>query len=156
MSYLARVAATTTLAAGTLLSSGVGHADPEPALPPPSCSVPDEVVGKFLILRGTTPSVPLAPPDHSMVVVRFPTADMLQYMVVGTGVWHDGNYTYTVPEPGQAVIDSTQIDTPEPISYSLRLWCRDNVSGDYRYIIGDSPDPGPEHQATYRFQNTRP
>ncbi|MEV0247537.1 hypothetical protein AB0H76_13175 [Nocardia sp. NPDC050712] len=154
MKHFARVVAGAALVGGTLLSSGVGSADPDQPLP--QCTVPDQVVGKFLILRGTTPPTPLAPPGDSMVVVRFPTAESLQYMVVGTGVWHDGNYTYTVPEPGQAVIDSTQTDTPEPITYSLALRCRDHVSGDYRYTLGDSPDPGPEHQATYRFQNSRP
>ncbi|MGW2665151.1 hypothetical protein ACWCW7_29710 [Nocardia tengchongensis] len=94
--------------------------------------------------------------DYSMVVARFPTAETMQYKVVGTGVWHDGSYTYTVPEPGRAVLDATQTDTGQPITYSLGLRCSDNTSGNYRYSIGDSPEPSGEHTATYLFQNMRP
>ncbi|MBY8861952.1 hypothetical protein K7711_36135 [Nocardia sp. CA2R105] len=154
MKYLARVALGTALVGGTLLSSGTGHADP--AKPAPQCAMPDQLMGKFLILRGNTRSAPLAPPDYSIVVMRFPTADKQQYMVVGTGIWHDGSYRYKVPAPGTAVIDSTQTDTPQPITYSLALRCHDNVTGDYRYTTGHSPEAGPEHTAAYRFQNTAP
>lgn len=118
--------------------------------------MPDQLMGKFLILRGNTPSAPLAPQGTSMAVMRFPTADKQQYMLVGTGIWHDGSYRYTVPAPGTAVIASTQTDTPHSITYSLALRCHDNVSGDYRFTMGNSPEPGPEHTAVYRFQGTAP
>ncbi|MFE6858771.1 hypothetical protein [Nocardia sp. NPDC057668] len=153
MRYPARVAIGAALATGTLLTGGVGHAQPGES-PAPQCTVPDQAVGKFLILRGNSPSVPLAPAsDFSMVVARFPTADSMQYMVVGTGIWHDGTYTYTVPEPGRAVLDATQTDTGQPISYSLSLRCSDNMSGNF--TVGDS-EPSPDRTATYMFQNMRP
>lgn len=154
MKYLARVALGAALAGGTLLSGGTTHA--APATPAPQCAMPGQLMGKFLILRGDTPSAPLAPQGSSMVVMRFPTADKQQYMLVGTGIWHDGSYRYTMPSPGNAVIDSIQTDTPHPISYSLALRCHDNVSGDYQFTMGNSPAPGPEHTAVYRLQNARP
>ncbi|MGV9410794.1 hypothetical protein ACWDOP_12830 [Nocardia sp. NPDC003693] len=153
MRYPVRVAIGAALATGTLLSGGVGHAQPEDQ-PAPQCTVPDQATGKFLILRGTAPSVPMVPGgDYSMVVARFPTPDTMQYMVVGTGMWHDGTYSYTVPEPGHAVIDATQANAGQPIAYSLSLRCTDNMSGNF--TVGDS-EPVPGREATYLFQNMRP
>ncbi|MFE6862416.1 hypothetical protein [Nocardia sp. NPDC057668] len=148
------VAAVAALALGSLLSTAVGHADPTD--PSPNCAVPDRVAGKFLVLRGTTRSAPAAPSGDSTVVVRFHTADTLRYLVVGTGGWHEGTYRYSVPEPGRAVIDSTQTDTREPVTYSLMLRCHDDVSGDFTYAAGGSTEQAPDNVAVYRFQDEAP
>ncbi|MBL1076162.1 hypothetical protein JK358_17325 [Nocardia sp. 2] len=133
----------------TLPGAGASHATPEN--PPPVCTVPTDLAERRLILYGSTPGVPSAPNGDSLVLVRFPSADRLQYIVVGTGSWQDSDYTYSSPEPGTAVLTGRQTTAGNPVDYTLTLTCRTNDTGDYRYEASSAPAAGSEHTAVYRF-----
>ncbi|WP_280269336.1 hypothetical protein [Nocardia wallacei] len=138
-------------------ATGMVSAQPEQEAPP-TCSVPAEVAEQFLILYGNAPAVPAAARGDALVLVRFTGADTMRYMVVGTGVWHEGTYTYSSPAPGTAVLDSVDTSGPQPVRYSLTLNCRTDTTGDYRYTAEHAdaaPAPGPAETTTvYRFAPT--
>lgn len=134
-------------AALTAVLPGIGDARADD--PPRVCTVPADPAGHFLILYGSTPAVPAAPIGDSMTVVRFPAANTLQYMVVGSGDWHDVTYTYSSPEPGVAVLDSVQ--GRDSFRYELTLRCRTNDTGDYTYTAPGAAIASSDNTAVYRF-----
>ncbi|MFE5283944.1 hypothetical protein ACFRAQ_03090 [Nocardia sp. NPDC056611] len=143
-----------TALAWMLPATGPLHADPG------ACTVPADTTNQYLILYGGSRSVPAAANGESMAIVRFPSQGSLQYMVAGTGVWHDSTYTYTSPEPGVAVIDATESAAAGPVTYSVTLRCRTNESGSFSYTgpgadapSTDNAAPGASN-ATYRFSRS--
>lgn len=143
-----------TALAWILPATGPLHADPG------GCTVPADTSNQYLILYGGSRPVPAAANGESMAIVRFPSQGSLQYLVAGTGVWHDSTYTYTSPEPGVAVIDATEPAAAGPLTYSVTLRCRTNESGSYSYTgpgadapSTDNAAPGTSN-ATYRFSRS--
>ncbi|MEU1208065.1 hypothetical protein [Nocardia sp. NPDC005825] len=146
-----RVATLSVIAAAWILpATGPLHADPG------ACTVPTDTTKHNLILYGGTPAAPAAPRGQSMTIVRFPSQSALQYMVAGTGAWHDGSYTYTSTEPGVAVLDATETAADGPVTYSVTLRCQTNESGSFSYTgPGSNTDnAAPGNPATYRFART--
>ncbi|GAB2545997.1 hypothetical protein [Nocardia heshunensis] len=148
MKYAAHLTAVVVAA----LLAGIPSAQADPGDTPRVCTVPTELAhGTVLILYGSTPAVPAAPIGDSMTLVRFPAPGALQYMVVGSGVWQDGTYTYSSPEQGVAVIDSTQTSAPQPIPFTMTLRCRTNDTGQYAYTTPDGAQATDDNVTVYRF-----
>ncbi|MEV6279654.1 hypothetical protein [Nocardia sp. NPDC051832] len=142
------------IAAAALLPAltGIGIVHAEPDEPPIGCSIPADMTGKSMVMYGTTPAMPTTPLGNSMTMVRFESADHLQYRV-GGGQWQDTSYTASNPEPGVVIIEGVQLAEPGPVNYSVTLRCHTNDSGDYTFSAPGAPVPHPDSMAFWRFTN---
>ncbi|MFB8003168.1 hypothetical protein [Nocardia sp. NPDC056000] len=135
------------------LTAGMATVHSEPGDAPRTCAVPADMSGKFMIMYGSTPAMPGTPPGHSMTMVRFTSADQLQYRIASSTTWQDTSYTMRSPEPGVAIIDGMQPAEAGPISYSVTLRCRTDEAGDYSLSAPGAPTPDSDSVAFYRFTN---